>query len=128
MISIMWKWLTDNGTALGVILALLAVLPFFWGALQYILIKRAEDRRLRFTAFHDLIKKLVEPENPNEPMRLDLQIAVIYELRNFKDYYPVSLRILKGLKSDWASKGPPDQRARRMEELELTIKHIERRV
>jgi hypothetical protein len=125
MVHSIWQWLTDNGTALGVILALI---PIAWAAIQYIIIKKAEDRRVRFTTFHNLIKLLVERENPNEPMRLDRQIAIIYELRDFKHYFPVTLRILKGLKSDWDSYGPPDKRKRLMEELDLAIEHIEKEV
>jgi hypothetical protein len=125
MIHSIWQWLTDNGTALGVIFALI---PIAWAAIQYIIIKKAEDRRVRFTTFHNLIKLLVERENPNEPMRLDRQIAIIYELRDFKHYFPVTLRILKGLKSDWDSYGPADKRKRLMDELDLAIEHIEKEV
>ena len=124
MTSAIWKWLTDNGTALGVILALL---PIAWVAVQYIVIKKAEDRRARFITYHDLIKHLVESENPNVPIRLDRQIAVIYELRNFRDYFPVTVRILKGLKSTWSSLEPPVNRNRLMEEIDLTIEHIEKK-
>jgi len=120
-----WKWFNENGTALGIVLALI---PIIWAAIQYILIRRAEERRVRFTTFHNLIKQLVERESPNEPKHLDRQIAVIYELRNFKEYFPVTLRILKGLKSDWDSYGPPEKRKRLIEEVDLTIKHIERKV
>jgi hypothetical protein len=120
-----WQWLTDNGTALGVVLALI---PIVWAVVQFILIKKADERRLSFTTFHNLIKQLVEPENPNQPLFLDRQIAIIFELRNFKNYYPVTLRILKGLKSTWAVPVQDANRQRLMEELELTIKHIERKL
>jgi len=87
----------------------------------------AEAKRVRFETYHSLIKQLVERENPDQPMRLDRQIAVIYELRNFKDYFPVTLRILTGLKTDWADYGPIDKRARLMEELDLAIAYIQKK-
>ena len=54
-------------------------------------------------------------------MRLDRQIAVIFELRNFKEYFPVTLRILRGLKKSWTGYGPKEKRNRLHEELNETI-------
>ena len=62
-------------------------------------IKGADQRERHFLAYHKLIQQLVEREEPDQPMRIDRQIAVIFELRNFKEYFPVTLRILRGLKS-----------------------------
>jgi hypothetical protein len=109
MLATLWKWLTANGTALGVVIA---AIPILWAVVQYIRIRRAEDRRVQFTTFHDLIQQLVEPEDPNKTMRLDRQIAVIFELRSrtFKRYYPVKLRILEGLKSTGAICRTPRRR------------------
>lgn len=122
----LWKWLTDNGTAIGVVLA---AIPILWAVIQYIRIRRAEDRRVQFTTFHNLIKQLVEREDPNQPMRLDRQIAVIFELRarTFKRYYPVTLRIFEGLKNDWGDYGPEDKRKRLMQELDLAIAHLKKK-
>lgn len=58
-------------------------------------------------------------------MRLDRQIAVIFELRNFKEYFPVTLRILKGLKVSWAEYGSEEKRGRLQKELDLSIEYIE---
>ena len=126
MLAVLWKWLTDNGTAIGVIIA---AIPILWAVTQYIRIRRAEDRRVQFTTFHNLIKQLVEREDPNLPLRLDRQIAVIFELRTrtFKLYYPVTLRILEGLKDDWGSYGPEHKRNRLMQELDLAIAHLKKR-
>ena len=127
MFAALWKWLSDNGTAIGVVLA---AIPLLWAVVQYIRIKRAEDRRIQFTTFHDLIKQLVEREDPNQPMRLDRQIAVIFELRarTFKRYYPVTLRILEGLKNDWEAYGLEDKRKRLMQELDLAIAHLKKKI
>jgi len=125
MFASLWSWLTENAAALGIVLA---ALPIIWAVIQFILIRRAEAKRIRFETYHSLVKQLVERENPDQPMRLDRQIAVIFELRNFKHYFPVTLRILKGLRTDWANYGPPEKRARLMEELELAITHIQKKV
>ncbi len=126
MLATLWKWLSDNNTALGVVIA---ALPILWAVVQYIRIKRAEDRRVEFTTFHDLIKQLVERENPDLPMRLDRQIAVIFELRErtFKRYYPVTLRIFEGLKHDWSDYGPEGKRSRLMQEIDLAIADLRRK-
>ena len=64
----------------------------------------------------------------DQPMRLDRQIAVIFELRNFKEYFPVTLRILRGLKESWADYGPKEKRNRLHEELDESISYIERKL
>ncbi|MNG37384.1 hypothetical protein D3C84_1247180 [compost metagenome] len=61
-------------------------------------------------------------------MRLDRQIAVVFELRNFKEYFPVTLRIFKGLKESWAEYGPEEKRERLHEELDLAITYIEKKL
>ena len=123
----LWAWLTDNGTALG---AVLAVLPIAYAVIQFIVAKRAEAKRQRFETYHSLIKQLVERESPDQPMRLDRQVAVVYELRTFKHYYPVTLRILRGLKADWfgSGYGPPEKRLRLLTEVDLAIQHISAKV
>lgn len=124
----LWNWLVRNGSAVGVVVAVTALLatltPIVWAVVQYILIRRAENNRLRFTTFHHLIKQLVERETPDQPMRIDRQIAVIYELRSFKSYYPVTLRILKGLRTDWEHHEPVQKWKRLHEEIDLAIEHI----
>ncbi len=125
MMTAVWHWLGDNGTALGVVLA---ALPILWAVVQFIRIKRAEDRRVQFTTFHDLVKQLVQAEAADQAMRIDRQIAVIFELRSFKPYYPVTLRILKGLKKDWAGFAQPGPGDRLMTEIDLAIADIENKV
>ncbi len=117
--------MTTNATTLGVVLG---AIPTIWAIVQYILNKRAEEKRLDFETYHKLIKQLVEREDPNLPMKLDRQIAIIFELRGFKHYFPVTLRILRGLKLDWADYGPADKRARLFEELDLAIAYIANKV
>lgn len=125
MLASSWSWISTNAPTLGIFLG---AIPTIWAIIQYILNKRAEEKRLQFETFHKLIKQLVEREDPNQPMRLDRQIAIIFELRDFKHYFPVTLRILKGLKIDWADYGPVDKRYRLMEEIDLAITFIAKKV
>lgn len=117
----MWAWISNNATQIGV---LLTALPILFAVVQFILAKRFEARRVRFETYHSLIKQLVERENPQLPMRLDRQVAVVYELRNFPHYYPVTLRILQGLKVSWSAYGPENKRGRLLTEIDLAIEHI----
>ena len=117
-----WKWFNDNGGALGVVLVLI---PLAWAIFTYLSVKKQELKERRFEAYHKLIQKLVERENPDLPMLLDRQIAIVFELRNFKEYFPVTLRIMKGLKETWAEYGPKEKRSRLHTELDLAIEHIE---
>jgi hypothetical protein len=125
MLTSIWLWISTNASTLGIVFG---VIPTVWAIIQFILNKRAEEKRLQFETYHKLIKQLVEREDPNLPMRLDRQIAIIFELRDFKHYFPVTLRIFKGLKNDWAEYGPVDKRQRLIEELDLAITFIAKKV
>ena len=118
-----WNWLNTNAGAIGV---LLLVLPILWSVWQYINLKNKELKFQRFKIYHDLIKNLVEAESPDRTIKLDRQIAIVFELRNFPEYYGLSHRILSGLKESWKEKEPDTTRL--CEELDLTIKHIKRKI
>lgn len=124
-VSLIWKWLNENAGALGVALV---IAPLAWTTYTYLSIKKAEHKERRFLAYHKLIQQLVEREEPNQPMRLDRQIAVIFELRNFKEYFPVTLRILRGLKEYWEDSDPKKRHNRLHEELDESISYIERKL
>lgn len=125
MIADIFIWISKNTPALGV---LLAAGPVIWGIVQFILVRRAEEKKIRFETYHSLIKQLVERENPDQPLRLDRQTAVVYELRDFKHYFPVTLRILKGLREDWSDYGPKEKRDRLLGEIDLAIEYIKNKV
>ena len=122
-VMVMWKWLNDNSGALGVVLVLI---PLTWAIFSYLSVKKQELKERRFQVYHKLIQNLVEREDPELPMKLDRQIAIIFELRNFKEYFPVTLRILNGLKESWQEYGPEKKRGRLYAELDFAIKHIEK--
>lgn len=127
LLGVVWKWLNDNGSGLAV---LIAIAPILWVTYRYLSLKRLELHQRRFEIYHDLIKRLVERESPDAPKMLDRQTAVVYELKNFKEYYPVTRRILNGLKQDWTSSeyGPDNKRSRLFEQIDETIERIERKL
>lgn len=110
----------------GVVSAALAAIPLLWLAFQYIFQKRQEQRNRRFETYHALIKQLAQPETKGEPMRLDRQLAVIFELRRFPEYYEPSLRIFRGMREHWAKKTKIGKKRKRwLEELDATIAWME---
>ena len=127
MLTATWNWITSNSAALG---TLLAAAPIAWAVVQFIISKRAEAKRTRFETYHSLIKQLVQSDDPAHSIRLDRQVAVVFELRNFKHYYPVTLRILQGLKHTWTypNSVADDKNGRLLREIELTIEHISKNV
>ncbi len=121
------KFLIDNWDKfigiVGIVLAYFAVLlPIY----KYLQEKRLEERDKRFLNYHNLIDELVG--GPGKTPMLDRQIATVYELRNFKEYYPVSLRILAGLKQTWADRGDSNKNKRVLDEINLTELHIKSRM
>lgn len=106
-----------QGGIFGFVLALIAsVFPIY----QYFINKRLEQKDIRFKTYHRLIDELI-----GEQM-LDRQIAIVFELFNFKDYHPVTLRILEGLKIHWSDSKNPTKNKRLIDEIDYTIKEIER--
>jgi len=58
-------------------------------------------------------------------MYVDRQAAIIFEMRNFKRYYPYTLRMLKGLREEWVAVA--NQFPRLLDERTMTIDLIERK-
>lgn len=75
----------------------------------------------RFNNYHRIIGELVG-EFSEKKLKLDKQVVIIYELRSFYKYYPVSRRILNDLKENWA------ENKRLIEEIDLTLKYIDESV
>lgn len=103
--------------------ALGAAIAFIIGIYKYISERKESHFWKEFEVYHKLVQELVEPNGPEGSMYVDRQTAIIFELRNFKRYYPFSLRMLKGLQAKWVA--VPNQFPRLLEELELTIKFLE---
>ena len=101
------KWLESNAGVLSLGLAVaLALIPLAVGAFVHLAQRRAELRFKRFELYHDLIRRLVEPDRPEGEMRVSRQMAVVFELRNFPEYAEISARILRGLLETWLPDKP----------------------
>ena len=114
-------WLNQNAQTLSIIVTILvALIPAIWSFIRFINLKSKELRHERFKIYHGLIRELVQPDTPGQPMSMDRQIAIVFELRNFKEYYELTLRMLEGLYETWA-----DPRFIRLtDEIRHTIEYI----
>ena len=81
------------------ITAFVALVTFGWAVIQFLLTRSRESRHRQFDMYHRLIKDLVQGDG--EATYVDRQIAAVYELRSFKDYWPLSRRILSRLDANW---------------------------
>lgn len=105
---------------------LIAILTFFIPIYGFLSQKREEQRDKRFITYHQLIADLVDPPGN----KLDRQIATIFELRNFPNYFDLTKRIVTDLRTQW-SQPPRDlndpRNSRLLTELDLALKHIEKK-
>jgi len=120
-------WANTNAGVLSIIVAIiLAVIPAIWSFIRYLNLKNRQLQFERFKIYHQLIKDLVQPETDGKSMMLDRQIAIVFELRNFPEYYELTLRTLQGLERQWDTGHPLIKRL--LYEMALTIKYIKRKV
>jgi hypothetical protein len=103
-----------------------AVTAFLFGAYKYLRERREAHYWKEFEVFHKLVRELVEPPGEGQALYLDRQSAILFELRNFKRYYPYSLCMLKGLRANWTA--VPNRFPRLIEELDLTVAFLESKV
>ncbi len=93
MIKNIFIFLNLYAAGITILLTLIAGVYKFW---QFVNIKKHEERQKRYENYHDLIKNLNQSDTPGESIKLYRQIAVVYELRNYPQYFDVSKRILQG--------------------------------
>lgn len=122
----MIEWIKTYPTELGLILAaipiILSLIAGAYSAVQYVIIRKAEMYQKRFENYHELISWLVHGRVQGS-IKLDNQIACVYELRNFKTYKEVSIRILEGLKDSWSNLTPPADK-RLLKEIDITLEEL----
>ena len=103
-----------------------AALAFIFGVYKFQAERKTTLFWKEFEVYHKLVKELVEPPAKDGAMYVDRQAAIMFEMRNFKRYYPYSLRMLEGLREKWAA--VPNRFPRLLNELELTIEFIEKKL
>jgi hypothetical protein len=119
----MIEWISQNIPTLS---ALGASVAFIISVAQFLLVRKREQRVHEFESYHRLIKELVQPDPESKSTWIDRQVAVVYELRHFPRYYPVSHRILKNLQRKFFS-DPNFQWPYLLDEIGLTLSHIEKK-
>lgn len=92
----MYNLLVSNKEFAGIIITFLSVvIPLA----TFLVSKNKEQKQINFERFHgNLMKGLA---NLDKQTGLDQQIAIIYESRNYPEYYPVIRRILKYQMHRW---------------------------
>ena len=116
----MVTWFAQNIAALSVLGAAIA---FIWSAIQFVVVRRSDQMTREFEAYHRLIKELVQPDSESQSTWIDRQVAVVFELRHFKRYYPVTARILGNLRAKFTA-DPEFKWPYLLNEIELTLRHI----
>lgn len=116
--------MSEIGVMFTVLALVLSLIVLAFSSYRYVSIKRKDQMQLEFDHHHKLIAQLVGSEKNTAPMKLDSQVAIVFELQlpRFKRYRPVTVRILKGLSKEWKSK----THQRLLTEIELTIKAIKK--
>ncbi len=115
-------WLATNAQTISIVVAILiAVVPAILSFISYLNLKNKELRHERFKIYHEFIRELVQPDSPGQAMSMDRQIAIVFELRNFKEYFELTLRMLEGLRETWI-----DPRPKRLtDEIDHTVCYIQ---
>jgi hypothetical protein len=118
-------WIATNASAIGAILGICTFLISFaslaWSAWRFVAVRRDEQAQRKFENYHKLIGELVGGARENQQMKIDSQIAIVFELRNFPKYAPVSVRILIALRDEWHAKGTF---SRLIKEMDLAIESL----
>lgn len=87
---------------------------------HYLNQRNTEEKDKRFKNYHKLIEELVSLEKP----KLHRQVAVVYELRNYSEYFEVTKRILAGLRKEWYKSNTNVDEL--IKEIDLTLDFIEK--
>lgn len=115
-----WSYVIDHPVEVaGLIVAYFSlILPIR----QYLNQRKLDERDKRFNNYHRLIKELVGPDGT---VLMDRQIAVVFELRNYPEYYDVSKRILLGCRNSWSNTNQSLERL--IQEIDYTIIYIDKK-
>jgi hypothetical protein len=119
--SSIWQWITERSSVIGIaVTVVVSLAPFLVLAWRNLNLRRKELRDKRFETYHDLIARLVQAK-PGQEQKLHTQIAVAYELRNFPEYYELSLRELRSLRQHWSSNAAHQSL---IDEMDISIDYI----
>lgn len=124
----MSNWIASNISAIGIYIAaatfLLSLATLSFSALRFVSTRRDAQLQTEFENYHRLIAQLVGSEREASTMKLDSQVAIVFELQRFKRYKSVTIRILSGLREEWANNTNSNQRL--INEIDIAIKKLSR--
>jgi hypothetical protein len=80
---------------ISLFIAALSLGALAFSGVRYALDRSRQLRQQRFENYHNLLSDLVEGRRGQTVPRLDSQIAVVYEMRNYREDREVSIRILE---------------------------------
>lgn len=120
MINNILNFLNTNTAGLIISGSIIAGAFKFW---QFVDIGNKDERQRDFNNYHNLIKRLLVDEKSGNPF-IDVQIASVYELRNFSRYYYVTKIILNRLKNRIEKE---DSQKELIDEIEKTIEFIKKK-
>ena len=130
MLNWIINFLNTNYGALTILISIATGLFWFiyriFKLFRYISEKHKEFNDNQFEKYHTLIKNLAQSDTPGEAIKLDRQIATVYELRNFPKYYEISIRILSGWINSRDKNGQKDYN-RLYDEMRLTINFMKKK-
>lgn len=106
---------TETSSAIAV---LMSSCTLIWQAAQFLLTRSSDAKNRQFEAYHRLIKELVQPSEDGKTY-VDRQCAAIFELKRFKHYRDITIRIVTALQKQWRASGSIDPRVD--EEMSLTL-------
>lgn len=115
--------LISNKEFIAILIAIFPIWQYFDG-------KKKEQRQIRFENYHN--KLIAGLSNIKKGFGLDQQIAIVYELRNYPEYYRITKRLLEGYKerlendefSGLLLPSETKSRKRLVDEINLTIDFI----
>jgi hypothetical protein len=121
------NFLNEYAPVFGILIALFSGIWAIVKFRKYLQERTLEAKDKRFIAYHEIIKIFSQGDALDlngTHTKLDRQIACVYELRNFPEYFDVSLRILKGWKESLNDNRQQFQRL--YDEIEFAISFIEK--
>lgn len=90
--------------------------------ISFIRTQRNANKDKRYEIYHELITTVAGGDGKAQ-LKLYRQVSSIYELRNFPEYYPVTKRILIGIKEESRVSEREDVK-RLIAEIDLTLNYI----
>lgn len=90
--------------------------------ISFITTRRNANKDKRYEIYHELVTTVAGGDGKTQ-LKLYRQISSVYELRNFPEYFPVTKRILMGIKEETLTSQREDVK-RLAAEIDLTLIYI----